>query len=307
MTDANSSYKWAADPPLANINEDKLSRSDFAKKVAWGIYACEYDREGSLVIGIHGDWGTGKTTLKNFILKELKDLWLKERKTKLPVVEFNPWQLSNQDKVLEGFFEEVGSVFNSKYFKEQKKDKELAKIWRQFGLATLASGKVVEVTALAVFVITVIFATVGYILSEWINNYIYAILLLLGLCATVAKKLSSVSKAVAEYFNSNTHARSLNEAREHLRDELKNLQVPTLVVIDDLDRLTKEEIKLMVQLVKANANFPNIIYLLLFQKDVVAQALEGISGSSGVQFLEKNCSNRSPGAYCSRCCDAENV
>ena len=288
MNDTNSSSQWAADPPLYDIRQDKLSRSDFAEKVAWGIYACEYDREGSLVVGIHGDWGTGKTTLKNFILRKLKDLWLNEQNTELPVVEFNPWQLSSQDKVLEGFFEEVGSVFESKYFKSQKKAKKLAKKWNRFRLATLAVGKVAMATTFTVLVaVAFIFKTISYIPSEEVKNILDRISYFSLLCAVIFQYFPPAFKAVGDHFNLKIRTQSLNDAREYLRKELKQLEFPILVVIDDLDRLTKEEIKLMVQLVKANANFPNIIYLLLFQKDVIASALEDISGSSGVEFLEK--------------------
>ena len=209
-------------------------------------------------------------------------------KTDLPVVEFNPWQLSNQDRVLEGFFKEVGAVFDSKYIKGQRKAKKLAQKWKRFELATLAFGKVVEATTLAfVFVVAVISTAIGYTLSEGLNNILFIILLLFPLYGMAINKLSSAFKAVGDKINFNSRTQSLNKAREQFREELKKLDYPILVVIDDIDRLTKEEIKLMVQLVKANANFPNLIYLLLFQKDVVTQALEGISGSSGVDFLEK--------------------
>ena len=288
MKETNSSSKWVADPPLDDIKGDKLSRRDFAEKVAWGIYACEYDREGSLVIGILGDWGTGKTTLKNFILGELKKLWSNDRNAKLPVVEFNPWQLSSQDKVLEGFFEEVGSVFDSKYFKDQKKAKRLAKKWERFRLATLAVGKIAMATTFTVLVVVALISnTISYILSEEAKNILDVISYLSLLCAVIVKIFSPAFMAIGDFLNFKTCTQSLNEAREHLREELKELEFPILVVIDDIDRLTKEEIRLMVQLVKANANFPNIIYLLLFQKDVVASALEEISGSSGMDFLEK--------------------
>jgi predicted KAP-like P-loop ATPase len=41
------------------------------------------------------------------------------------------------------------------------------------------------------------------------------------------------------------------------------------------------------QLVKANADFPNLVYLLLFQRDIVEKNLEKVTSGSGKDFLEK--------------------
>ena len=60
-----------------------------------------------------------------------------------------------------------------------------------------------------------------------------------------------------------------------------------LVVMDDVDRLTKEEIRTLFQLIKANADFPRVVYLLLFDRGVIEKALDGEGGSSGREYLEK--------------------
>jgi hypothetical protein len=65
------------------------------------------------------------------------------------------------------------------------------------------------------------------------------------------------------------------------------IRSPILVVIDDIDRLTKDEIRLVFRLVKANGDFPNLIFLLLFQRETAELALNDISGDNGRLFLEK--------------------
>ena len=60
-----------------------------------------------------------------------------------------------------------------------------------------------------------------------------------------------------------------------------------LVVIDDIDRLSNEQIRLVFQLVNAVAGFPNTIYLLSFDKDIVSRALEDVQGCNGQEYLEK--------------------
>jgi predicted KAP-like P-loop ATPase len=65
------------------------------------------------------------------------------------------------------------------------------------------------------------------------------------------------------------------------------LKSPILVVMDDLDRLTADEVRVVFQLIKANADFPNLVYLTLFQRDIVEQNLERLTSGSGKDFLEK--------------------
>lgn len=60
-----------------------------------------------------------------------------------------------------------------------------------------------------------------------------------------------------------------------------------LVVIDDIDRLTPEETRQLFTVIKALADFPNVVYLLAFDRDVAAQAIEQQSSMPGERYLEK--------------------
>ena len=60
-----------------------------------------------------------------------------------------------------------------------------------------------------------------------------------------------------------------------------------LVVIDDIDRLTPEETRQLFTVVKALADFPNVVYLLAFDREVAAQAIEQQGGLPGERYLEK--------------------
>ncbi|EEW1498315.1 AAA family ATPase [Escherichia coli O75:H38/H55] len=60
-----------------------------------------------------------------------------------------------------------------------------------------------------------------------------------------------------------------------------------LIVIDDIDRLTPEETRQLFTVIKALADFPNVIYLLAFDREVASQAIEQQSGMPGERYLEK--------------------
>lgn len=60
-----------------------------------------------------------------------------------------------------------------------------------------------------------------------------------------------------------------------------------LIVIDDIDRLTSEEIRQVFRAVKSVGDFPNVTYLLAFDKQVVVRSLGELQGGSGEDYLEK--------------------
>ena len=80
--------------------------------------------------------------------------------------------------------------------------------------------------------------------------------------------------------------RSVQKVKDDITEALSKLEKPIVVVIDDIDRLTKIEIREIFKLVRLTASFPNIIYLLAFDRERVEQALSE-DGVSGRAYLEK--------------------
>lgn len=68
---------------------------------------------------------------------------------------------------------------------------------------------------------------------------------------------------------------------------LQDAQTRILVIIDDIDRLTPEETRQLFTVIKAVADFPNVVYLLAFDREVAAQAIEQQNGMPGDRYLEK--------------------
>jgi hypothetical protein len=79
---------------------------------------------------------------------------------------------------------------------------------------------------------------------------------------------------------------ALQEQRDALVKMYAGNPRPVIVFIDDIDRLFSIEIRLLIQLVKSNADFPNLKFVLLFQKETIEAALK-TDGQSGGDFLEK--------------------
>ena len=57
--------------------------------------------------------------------------------------------------------------------------------------------------------------------------------------------------------------------------------------LDDIDRLSNEQIRYVFQLITSVARFPNTIYLLVFDKEIVVEALKDVQSGNGQDYLEK--------------------
>lgn len=84
-----------------------------------------------------------------------------------------------------------------------------------------------------------------------------------------------------------TQVPDLEGTKDKLVQELKDLKNKIIVVIDDIDRLTSSQIRDIFQLVKQVADFPNIVYVLVMDKEVVCSALEKVHNMDGNEYLEK--------------------
>jgi predicted KAP-like P-loop ATPase len=91
------------DEPIRSSAEDRLNRSDFAAELARAIL--QFDRTESVVVGIHGRWGTGKTSLLNLIHEKLQQV-----SPEAPIIfRFNPWGFSDQEQLTMKFFGEMAA------------------------------------------------------------------------------------------------------------------------------------------------------------------------------------------------------
>ncbi len=81
--------------------------------------------------------------------------------------------------------------------------------------------------------------------------------------------------------------KTVRELKEEIAAALSKQEHQILVVIDDIDRLSAEEIRQLFKVIKAIADFPRVIYLLAFDKNVVVTALTETQGLPGEAYLEK--------------------
>jgi KAP family P-loop domain len=220
---------YSSDAPIYDPSLDQFNRYPFAKRVASVI--SKRSDPSSIVIGIYGAWGEGKTSVFNFIENEL----IAEN---VVCFRFNPWRFGDEDQMLINFFKDLATIIDK----------------------TIESGR----------------EKIGDIIGRY------------------GKPLASLfgkgeaAEGVASFFSEV----DIIELRERIEKLLEKEKKRIVILIDDIDRLEKDEIHAVFRLVKLTADFKYTAYILAFDKIVVSAALQERYGATdtlgtGNSFLEK--------------------
>ncbi|WP_208308647.1 KAP family P-loop NTPase fold protein [Hymenobacter defluvii] len=98
---------------------DDFQRAPFAQRIAETLIS-RVNPE-SLVIGLYGAWGEGKSTVLNFIRHELG-----RASDKVLVLNFNPWRFTDETQLLTNFFGELAKTIDRKLLTTGQRAAKLA-------------------------------------------------------------------------------------------------------------------------------------------------------------------------------------
>lgn len=204
------------------------------------------DPESGVVFGMTGPWGSGKTSLLRMVKESLQ-----EDHGGFLVLWFNPWLFTGTEHLMGVFFTELGAQLSDLSGAEWD---ELGASMQAFG-AMLSRLRTAPVAGEA--------AAAGG--------------------ATMSAGGGSMRGAADE-------GASLFERRKRLEAALVRAGERNgrrlVIVVDDLDRLRRQEIRDLVALVKLNADLPNLHFVLAYDRERVEQAL-GETEGDGRAYLEK--------------------
>jgi predicted KAP-like P-loop ATPase len=97
----------------------------------------------------------------------------------------------------------------------------------------------------------------------------------------------SIGKIAVEFTPMKSSVKNVIKLKMEIAEELRKQPRRIFVTVDDIDRLSPEEIRQLFGVIKSVADFPNVVYLLTFDKKVVIEALRESQGISGENYLEK--------------------
>lgn len=96
-----------------------------------------------------------------------------------------------------------------------------------------------------------------------------------------------VLQSVKNIFKKAGKEKELSELKNEIDNILIDSKVKLYITIDDIDRLTPNEITNIFQLIKLNGNFANTIFILAYDQNVVQTALQNQFGENGKKYIEK--------------------
>jgi predicted KAP-like P-loop ATPase len=231
------------DSPIHTAAEDKLNRKTFSESLAKALVG--FSQEDSFVVGIHGKWGMGKSSILNLLVEQIeKDNETKLENEKLHVMRFNPWNFSDQNQLVFQFLRQ----FRAHLKGNQKEFKELLASLDDYAEALAPPLELLPY---------------GKIFSSGMKIGIKG-----------AQKVFGTAKDVDGLF-------------DQIAEKAKKFKRRTIVLIDDIDRLSAAETRQIFQLVKLTARFPYVIYILAFDREAVSDALKQLDIDSGEEYLEK--------------------
>lgn len=113
---------------LANRSEDILGRSALAKEIADGIKLYSKKQKSGITLSITGEWGSGKSTLIQFLLEEFIGF-----EQQFKVITFNPWMFYKNESIRQAFLIELALVLKDYETSRTQVSKKLKDLVKAFG------------------------------------------------------------------------------------------------------------------------------------------------------------------------------
>jgi hypothetical protein len=214
--------------------------------------------EETFTIGLYGKWGNGKTSLINLMVNEIERLNASKQDVEpMHIVRFEPWVFSDSNQLMSQFFIHLANELRGK------------------GSAVISNiGEKLEKYAWL-----------------WQVSKMVPWEVMVPLLGQGAREMADAAQNVTENIGRTMHGDAMSAdiltQKKAIVDLLEKQEDRILIVIDDIDRLNNDQIRQVFQLVTAVANFPNVTYLLSFDKEIVVNALADVQKGNGEEYLEK--------------------
>ena len=275
------------DKPIEKEKDDFLGRKRFSQHL--GKALLDWQEKESLVIAIYGEWGSGKSSVINLANEHIETIKSDNKPT---IIEFNPWGFSEEKNLSTHFFNEIAKEIEINHGSSRdKKIAEKLKLYAKLLSLTPPKKTLNTISSKVLLGLGLIGISSSQIIqwlqipASWIQYIAFGIGLLLFLVGLFKDLLLGLSDFFQQKYLADN--KSITELKGEIKKELLDRNKKIVIVIDDIDRLNQSEIKQIFRLIRVNADFPNTIYLLAFDRKIVELNLEEQIGVSGKDYLNK--------------------
>ncbi|MWD26877.1 NTPase KAP [Aquicoccus sp. SCR17] len=251
-----------SDRALEDETGDRFGFVGMAKRLAPSLI--EASKGDGMVVGLEGRWGSGKTSLLNFLREELTAA----ESESIHTITVAPWLNGDSATLVMSLLGPIAEVLENREAKKsatkgirgkfsRKRANDVAGLISLYGQKTART--LVPLASLA-----------GYFVPG---------------AQAAAGALKASGDALEQFSSKETTPSELKRA---IAEKIEELNVGFVVILDDLDRLEPEQAVEVVRLVRSVADFPRVAYLMCYDREVLAQALkEGLKVQDGDLFLQK--------------------
>lgn len=252
-----------SDRALEDETKDQFGFVGMAKRLAPSVV--EASKGDGMVIGLEGRWGSGKTSLLNFLRSELVAV----QSEGIHTITIAPWLNGDTSSMVSSLLEPMTAIL--KKLEEEnaaagggqdsaitERLVEVGRLLRAYGPKT--ARRIASVANVA-----------GYVFpgAQFVGDML----------ETGANAADQVLPLVGP---------TPSEIKQKLAYKIQELNVGFIVILDDLDRLEPEQAVEVIRLVRSVADFPRVVYLMCYDREVLAQALKtGLKVADGDLFLQK--------------------
>ncbi|ESY35268.1 NTPase [Mesorhizobium sp. LNJC384A00] len=163
------------------------------------------------------------------------------------LVSFNPWWFAGADTLILAFFRELGKAIGPSL--PSKFRKSMTSLGRGISSLGTIAGAVADMKAP-------------------------------GIGAIISGAAGLIGKATAS-------DKTVEEEHRLVSQALANQEKRFVVVIDDIDRLSPDDVLTIFRLIKSVGRLPNVVYLLAFDRQIAERIVAERFPSEGASYLEK--------------------
>lgn len=257
-----SSEARAGDGPVEQPEHDDFQRAGFAQRIAQTLSS--RTEASSIVLGLYGKWGEGKSTVLNFIRRTLA------ADENIIVVSFNPWRFPDEAQLLHSFFTQLAQQIDEAVPPPEPPETLVEKWFPKLHKWLSRTDKPLHTRTES--------------LTQLLTDY--------------AGSLTFAGINVGKVVGAAVPGPNLDKLRRRVEEKIAAAGKRIVLIIDDIDRLEKQQIQAVFRLVKLTADFKHTAYLLAFDELMVARVLGEVYASgnevaatdtltAGQHFLEK--------------------
>lgn len=233
-------FKFQSDRAISKVEHDLLDRGAFVQSLIRPLVDGGGKSGTGLTLGLVGRWGEGKSSILHLLKEEIS-----KRYPEAVIVQFSPWLVSQRKDLVRSFFDELGNAVQAKHAHR------------------VHPGRTSQLAQ-----------EIGDALADYVDRLSPVFEVFQPGTGAGAKGATALYRSLTSiYRNKNSANQEMNAVKQRVELLLADLPAPVIVFVDEVDRIEDQDIRDLMHLVRAVADFPTMSYVLAYDERRVAEAL----------------------------------